>query len=182
MKLVKPVLVALSIAFTAWAQAATSSTAATASSGVLEVSVIDHVGMNVPDVDAAIHFFSELTDAKVISDIRPGAIPEEWKTQFRWHQSSKLERFAMVQLKGGAKVELFQYRGPDINPEHPHEDDIGASHFALRTNDMARSLAFIKSQGLKVLNEPITNPDGVQWFYFLTPWGSQMELVSMTEK
>ncbi|AZL69561.1 MULTISPECIES: VOC family protein [Pseudomonas] len=181
MNVVKLTLIALSVAFTSWAQAASSSTISVPS-GALEVSVIDHVGMNVPDVDAAIHFFADLAGAKVISDIRPGAIPAEWKTQFRWHPSSELQRFAMVQLDGGAKVELFQYRGPDINPEHPHEDDSGASHFALKTNDIARSLALVKSKGLKVLNEPITNPDGVQWFYFLTPWGSQMELVSMTTK
>jgi len=177
MKFVKVALMALSVALASGAQASSP-----APSGSLDVSIIDHVGMNVPDVDAAIQFFADLAGAKVISDIRPGAIPAEWKTQFHWRQSSELERFAMVQLKGGAKVELFQYRGPDINPEHPYEDDAGASHVALKTNDIAGSLALIKSKGLKVLNEPITNPDGVQWFYFLTPWGSQMELVSIAKK
>jgi len=30
---------------------------------------------------------------------------------------------------------------------------------------------------MRVLNDPITLPDGETWFYFLTPWGSQIELV-----
>ncbi|SEI19532.1 VOC family protein [Pseudomonas asplenii] len=169
------------LALASMAQAATT-TARDAAPEVLQVSAIDHVGINVPDIDSAVKLFTDLIGAKVISDIRPGAIPAEWKTQFRWHPSSELERFVMLQLEGGAKVELFQYKGPKISHVQPHEDDIGASHFALRTTDMTRSLAMIKAKGLKVLNEPITNPDGVQWFYFLTPWGSQIELVSQAAK
>ncbi|QXI31227.1 VOC family protein [Pseudomonas vanderleydeniana] len=178
MKTAKLALLGLSLATASIAQAATPTTPAEAPEA-LQVSAIDHVGMNVPDIDSAVKLFTDLVGAKVISDIRPGAIPAEWKQQFRWNPSSKLERFVMLQLEGGAKVELFQYKGPKINHVQPHEDDIGATHFALRTQDMARSLAVIKARGLKVLNEPITNPDGVQWFYFLTPWGSQIELVSL---
>ncbi|MEN7531756.1 VOC family protein [Cupriavidus sp. DL-D2] len=148
----------------------------------LQVSAIDHVGMNVPDIDAAVQFFSDLIGARVIADARPEGIPAEWKTQFRWHQSSELKRFIMLQLTGGPKVELFQYAGHEINSTQPHEDDIGATHVALRTKDIARSLAIVKARGLKVLNEPITNADGVQWFYFLTPWGSQIELVSFSDQ
>ena len=50
---------------------------------------------------------------------------------------------------------------------------------ALRTNDIDHSLTVVKAKGLKVLNEPITNPDGIRWFYTLTPWGSQLEFVSL---
>lgn len=175
---VKLMLTALTLATATLANAAPA-TAATAMPDVLEAAAIDHVGMNVPDIDSAVAFFSDLIGATVISDMRPGNIPAEWKTRFRWHQSSELERFVMLQLKGGAKVELFQYRGQEINHEQPHEDDIGASHFALKTSDIAHSLKVIKARGLTVLNDPITNPDGVQWFYFLTPWGSQIEMVAL---
>lgn len=175
---VKLMLTALTLATATLAQAA-APTATTARPEMLQTAAIDHIGMNVPDIDSAVAFFSDLIGATVISDIRPGNIPAEWKTRFRWHQSSELERFVMLQLNGGAKVELFQYRGQEINHEQPHEDDIGASHFALKTGDIAQSLKVIKARGLTVLNDPITNPDGVQWFYFLTPWGAQIELVAL---
>ncbi|MGJ7547030.1 VOC family protein [Pseudomonas alloputida] len=179
MKTVKTALMALSVAIASQAQAAAPSTPLPSSaSDKLQVSLIDHVGMNVPDIDVAIRFFSDLAGAKVISDITPGNVPSAWKTQFRWHPSSELQRFVMLQLTGGAKIELFQYRGAHINNAHPHGDDIGASHFALTTADMTHSLSIIKTKGLTILNEPITNADGVQWMYFLTPWGSQVELVS----
>jgi catechol 2,3-dioxygenase-like lactoylglutathione lyase family enzyme len=169
---------ALTLALGTQAQAATAPTT-TATVPAIQVSAIDHVGINVPDIDAATAFFNDLIGAKVISDGNPGAIPAEWKAQFRWHESSELQRFAMLQLNGGSKLELFQYKGAQINHQQPHEDDIAATHIALRTQDIDHSLAVVKARGLKVLNEPITNPDGIRWFYLLTPWGSQLELVSL---
>ncbi len=145
----------------------------------LQASVIDHVGINVPDVEVAIGFFHDLLGTRVISDIRPGEIPEAWKARFNWHQSSELLRFVMLELPGGAKIELFQYEGAEVNRSQPHQDDAGSTHIALRTADIGQSLAVIKARGLTVLNEPITNADGVKWFYFRTPWGSHMELVSL---
>lgn len=149
------------------------------SAAPLQVSAIDHVGINVPDIDEATRFFSALMGARVISDISPGKIPDQWKGQFRWHRSSELQRFVMLQMDGGAKLELFQYQGSEINQVQPHGDDAGASHVALRTADIDGSLATLKRLNVTILNEPITNPDGVRWFYFQAPWGTQIELVSL---
>lgn len=182
MNTLKLAALALSISLAGSAYATTPSqgeSSMSTAASTLQVSVIDHVGMNVPDIDQATHFFADLMGARVISDMSPGAIPDPWKSQFRWHHSSELQRFVMLQMAGGAKLELFQYRGAEINPEHPHGDDAGASHVALRTSDIDASLALLKSRHVTILNEPITNPDGVRWFYFQTPWGSQVELVSL---
>jgi catechol 2,3-dioxygenase-like lactoylglutathione lyase family enzyme len=179
----KLTLLALSTALALTAQAATSPPASEpamlSNTSSLQVSVIDHVGMNVPDIDAATRFFSELMGARIVSDMSPGNIPDQWKAQFRWHGSSELQRFVMLQMAGGAKLELFQYRGAQINPAQPHGDDAGASHVALKTDDIDRSLALLRGKNVIILNEPVTNPDGVRWFYFQTPWGSQIELVSL---
>lgn len=145
----------------------------------LPVSAIDHVGLNVPDIDAAIAFFTDLMGARVLADTRPQAIPVSWKSQFNWHDSSNLQRFVMLEMAGGAKIELFQYRGPDVDPTHPHGDDAGASHIALQTQDIDASLALLEARKVKILSQPITNPDGIRWFYFMTPWGSQIELVAL---
>lgn len=177
-------LLAASVTLTAATQAATTtpqSQPAMNSAAPLQVSVIDHVGINVPDIDAATRFFAELMGARVISDISPGKISDQWKSQFRWHGSSELQRFVMLQMDGGAKLELFQYRGAGINQAQPHGDDAGASHVALRTADIDGSLATLKRLNVTILNEPITNPDGVRWFYFQAPWGTQIELVSLPE-
>lgn len=144
---------------------------------LVTISGIDHSGINVPDLGEAIAFFQRTFGAKLESDITPGAIPDAWKAAFNWRQSSDLKRFVMMRLPDGTGVELFQYIGKQISHERPHQDDDAATHIALKTPDVASSFKAVQKAGLKTLNEPVTNADGTQWFYFLTPWGSQIELV-----
>lgn len=143
----------------------------------LAVAGIDHVGINVPDVAVAAAFFADLLGARVVSDMRPGKIPDGWKNAFNWHTSSEIDRIVMMQLQDGSRIELFQYSGPDISSVRPHEDDAAETHIALKTTDIDHSIAVLKNRGLRILNEPVTLPDGERWFYFLTPWNSQLELV-----
>lgn len=138
---------------------------------------VDHAGINVPDLANAIAFFQTTFGATLASDITPGAIPDAWKAAFNWHQSSELKRFVMMRLPDGTGVELFQYSGAQIGRARPHQDDDAATHIALRTQDVPASYQAIQKAGLKTLNAPVTNADGTQWFYFLTPWGAQIELV-----
>ena len=184
--LAKMSTLALGITLGLTAQAATAHTKNDPTHGIkptsVQLSAIDHIGINVPDIDTAISFFSETMNAKVISDITPGNLPDQWKSQFNWHISSELQRFVMLQIAGGAKIELFQYKGTEINHDQPHGDDAGASHIALKTNDINRTLAALKAKNVTILNEPIKNPDGESWFFFQTPWGSQIEIVSLPSK
>jgi catechol 2,3-dioxygenase-like lactoylglutathione lyase family enzyme len=152
------------------------------SAPVVSIAGIDHTGINVPDIGQAIGFFSKTFGARIDSDITPGAIPDAWKATFNWHPSSELTRFVMMRLPDGTGVELFQYRGEHISHRRPHEDDDAATHIALKTPDIRTSYEALKKAGINTLNEPVTNADGTQWFYFLTPWGSQIELVSNVKK
>jgi len=144
---------------------------------LVAISGLDHMGINVPDLDKAILFFQTTFGAVLESDITPGAIPDTWKTAFHWHPSSDLKRFVMMRLPDGTGVEIFQYSGAEIGHDRPHQDDDAATHMALKTRDVPASFRAIQQAGLQTLNEPVTNADGTQWFYFLTPWGSQIELV-----
>jgi catechol 2,3-dioxygenase-like lactoylglutathione lyase family enzyme len=94
----------------------------------LAVAGIDHVGINVPDVAVAAVFFSDLLGAPVVSDMRPGKIPDGWKKAFHWHKSSEIDRIVMMQLQDGSQIELFQYSRPDISRVRPHEDDAAETH------------------------------------------------------
>ena len=144
---------------------------------LVAISGLDHVGINVPDLTKAIEFFQSTFGAVLESDMTPGAIPAAWKTAFNWHSSSDLKRFVMMRLPDGTGVEIFQYSGAEIGHDRPHQDDDAATHMALKTRDVPASFRAIQRAGLQTLNEPVTNADGTQWFYFLTPWGSQIELV-----
>lgn len=143
----------------------------------LETGGIDHVGINVPDADAAIAFYQDVLGATVLSDMRPADPGPAWKRRFRWHASARLRRLVMLAIPGGAKLELFEYETPDGARDHPRQDDAGATHIALRARNLDRSIAVLKAHGLTILNAPVAMPDGSRWFYALTPWGAQMELV-----
>jgi catechol 2,3-dioxygenase-like lactoylglutathione lyase family enzyme len=138
---------------------------------------IDHVGMNVPDMDAAVPFLADLLGTRVVIDIRPAQPDADWRRRFSWHDSSRIDRLVMLVTPSGEHIELFQYHGADIVHQQPHEDDAGATHIAFKVNDIAAAMAVIKQRGLRVLCDPVTNRDGTQWFYFLSPWNSQLELV-----
>ncbi|WP_294904548.1 VOC family protein [Tatumella sp. UBA2305] len=143
---------------------------------LVTVAGLDHVGINVPDLNQAISFFRTTFGATLESDIAPGAIPAAWKTAYNWHQSSELKHFAMVRLPNGTGVELFEYSGKQVDHHRPHQDDDAETHIALKTSNVMAGYQAVKEAGLKTLSSPVTNADGTQWFYFLTPWGSQIEL------
>lgn len=151
--------------------------AAVPATSVLDAPEFDHVGINVPDAEAAAAFFHDLIGTEIVLDLRPGDPSADWKARFRWHPSAKLLRLLMIRTPGGSRIELFQYDAPDAAREQPHQDDPGATHIALKAKNIDRSIAVLKQHGLRVLNDPVTRPDGTRWFYFLTPWNSQIELV-----
>jgi len=148
-----------------------------ASQPALDAGGIDHVGINVPDAGKAAAFFHDLIGTRVVSDWRPAPVDRQWKRRFRWHANARLSRLMMIEAEDGSRIELFEYASPDASRKQPHEDDAGATHIAFKAHDPVRALATVRAMGLPVLNEPVTLPDGTRWFYFLTPWGSQIELV-----
>jgi hypothetical protein len=83
----------------------------------------------------------------------------------------------MIALADGSQIELFEYDAPDASRRHPRGDDIGATHIALKAVNVEQSIAALKARRLTILNDLVTLSDGTRWFYFLTPWGSRMELV-----
>jgi catechol 2,3-dioxygenase-like lactoylglutathione lyase family enzyme len=159
------------------ATAAVATPALAADPSAKLITGINHVGVNVPDAEAAAALFADLFGMHVLSTMTPGAIPAPWKQAFNWHPDSQIDKIVMLGGPGNAMVELFQYSGPQISRQQPHEDDAAATHIAFTSQDLDKTLAVVRARGLKVLADPVQNPDGTRWVYFLTPWGSQIEIV-----
>ncbi len=138
---------------------------------------IDHVGINVPDAAKAAAFFHDLLGTHIVYDLHPAPVDAAWKRRFRWHASARNRRIIMVETPQGSKIELFEYASLDAARAQPHEDDPGATHIAFRATDLAGSIAALKARGLRILNDPGRLPDGSLWFHFLSPWGSELELI-----
>jgi len=157
-------------------------TAPSYGSGVRAVGV-DHVGINVPDLKQAESFFSKTFGCVAVTHIGPfklDASGAEEDAKFAPRADSV--SLSMLRCGTGSNIELFEYQNSKGSMAMPKAEDIGASHIAFYTDDIKGAVAYLKSQGITVLGEPITMPsgdtEGETWVHFRSPWGSEMELVS----
>lgn len=143
---------------------------------------IDHVGLTVPDLDAATAFFVDVLGAELIYDggeirddpetmrVRLGVDPAAWC------------RYRFLRLGTGLNLELFEYVAPEQRREPPCNSDPGGHHLCLYVDDIDAAVAHLCRHDVRVMGEPETIADGPSagsiWVYFLAPWGLQLELCS----
>jgi len=132
---------------------------------------IDHVGITVPNLKEAEQFLINTFGCEPVTQIGP----------FPMTPRADSVTLAMVRCGTGANIELFEYKNSTGSTAMPKIEDMGSSHIAFYTNDVAAGVAYLKSQGITVLGEPMTmtsgDTAGETWVHFLSPWGSEMELV-----
>lgn len=143
---------------------------------------VDHFGINVPDLQQAVNFFTDVLDFRVVTQIGPVPLDSNWKKANHMNLATGPVTIKMTRAGDGANIELFYYDNGKGSTTQPGGDDIGATHIAFYTADIKASIAYLKSKGVTFLGEPFTMPvgdtEGETWVYFLTPWGSKMELVT----
>ena len=159
--------------------ATVSNTSAQEKTGILGM---DHVGINVPDMEQAVNFFTDVLGFSAVTSLGPIPLDDTWKKNNHMNPKTGPVSFKMVKAGTGANIELFEYQDNKGSLQQPGGDDIGASHMAFYTNDISKSVSYLKSKGVQFLGEPFLMPsgdtEGETWVYFVTPWGSKMELVS----
>lgn len=146
---------------------------------------IEHVGLTVPDLDAAVRFFVEVLGCQpVMGELTLDASVE------RVAESVGIDRRARAKLRflrcgHGSNLELFEYRAPDQARVLPRNSDLGGHHLAFYVDDLDAALAWLRRHDVEVMGEPqhvTEGPSaGTSWVYFRAPWGLQLELVSYPE-
>jgi len=143
---------------------------------------VDHIGINVPDLKQAVAFFSDVLGFRAVTSIGPISLDAAWKEANHMQSGTGPVTIKMVRAGFGANIELFEYKDSKGNTQQPGADDIGASHIAFYTSDIKAAVAYLRSKDVQLLAEPFTMPSGdtqgETFVYFLTPWGSKLELVS----
>lgn len=142
--------------------------------GIVSARHVDHVGMTVPNLDEAIHFFENALGAKVI-----------WR-QGPFHETptdvpiQNIE-LAMLRLGPNLNVELMAFEADQQNKTMPSNIDVGATHLAFFVNDILAAGESLQKQGAKLLRGPIQAKGevkkGEEIWYFKTPWGAFMEIL-----
>jgi len=142
---------------------------------------IDHVGLNVPDLNQAITFFHDIFGFDAVTKLGPFPMDATWKKNFHIHDNAGDVTIVMMRAGDGSNIELFEYKPGSGNKEQPYRDDISATHFSLYTSDINSTKSYLESKGLKFLSDVNAgggDTAGERWVYFETPWGATIELNS----
>jgi catechol 2,3-dioxygenase-like lactoylglutathione lyase family enzyme len=153
------------------------------SGGLPGLAGTDHVGFTVPDMEAATRFFVDVIGCSLVFDIGPFRSDDDWmERQLGVHPRAVLRSLRMFRCKTGPSFEIFEYQLEDASAVPPRNSDTGGHHLAFYVEDIQAAVEYLKSREITIQGEPVTMDSGpskgLQWVYFLSPWGMQLELVS----
>ena len=148
---------------------------------------LDHIGVTVPDLEAAIAFYLDAFGGRVLyrmgpldSRDMPQSGRRDWTTEFIDVPDARLA-FAGVQLAGGLKLEIYQYERPISEVRPPKNSDLGGHHIALRVDDVEAAAEYLRGKGCRLMGGPIVVPGGPllgsRSWYFCDPWDNYFELM-----
>ncbi len=144
------------------------------SKGIVSARHVDHVGITVPDLDAAIQFFENALGADLLWKVGPF---EETPTGAKIHSV----HLAMLRLGPSINVELMSFDADTQNRTMPSNIDYGATHIAFFVDDIEAAAKSLKEHGAELLKGPIEAQGevkkGERIWYFKTPWGAFMEIL-----
>jgi catechol 2,3-dioxygenase-like lactoylglutathione lyase family enzyme len=169
--------------FTAAAVAILAMTSLGRADGVPGLRGHDHTGITVPDIKQATDFFVNVLGCKEVMSFGPFA---DEKGDFMHillnvDPKSVIKQITLVRCGYGSNIELFQYTAPDQKDMTPKNSDIGGHHIAFYVDDIKAAKAYLDSKGVKTffnLSVDQGPAAGQSIFYFLAPWGLQMEAIT----
>jgi catechol 2,3-dioxygenase-like lactoylglutathione lyase family enzyme len=152
-------------------------------SGLPGLRRLDHIGITVPDLAEATHFFVDVLGCEYMYTLGP--FRDDTGDWMRDHLGvdprAVMRELHFFSCGGAAVFEVFEYAAPDQRTEPPRNSDVGGHHVALYVDDLDAAVAYLKRHGVTVLGEQTVSKgpsEGQRWVYFLAPWGMQFELVS----
>jgi catechol 2,3-dioxygenase-like lactoylglutathione lyase family enzyme len=134
---------------------------------------VRHVGYTVPDLDLALGFFTASLGGALVY-----RAPQRFPTTGPDNVDTALVRLGPV-----TNVELRA--AGDSSARLPRNSDVGGHHLAFYVADLDAAAAFLRTvPGVEVMGEPQLiaegGPiDGARWVYFRSPWGLQLEALSL---
>jgi len=128
---------------------------------------VDHVAYNVPDLEAALTFFSVAFGCELVS--RNGPVD---------YGRGLSVTAALVRYDPRHSFELLEWRGPDVPSTVAGFTDPGAGHLCFAVADLESSLAAVRTLLWVAPEPPRKIADGRQFSRFTTPWGLTIQLLT----
>lgn len=147
---------------------------------------IDHIGLTVPDIEAATEFLRDAFDAAIVYDTvadgQPRRSPEALAATVALKEEQTIMATRMIRLGESANIELFEIDG--AVPGVGGIGALGLQHFAIYCDDIASVLRRVLAAGGTQLRGPnalfgVENGSGNSMHYVRAPWGSLIELISI---
>lgn len=141
---------------------------------------LDHVGLVVPDLPAAVRFFTDVFGAELVFALDPFEDPTGAATARLGATTGR--GFALAMLTWGThRLELLQWF-PAGSQDPPAVESRSAAHLAIAVPDIAAALARLRAfDGMTVLGEPVTFGEGptpgLTNAFVRAPWGLLIELM-----
>ena len=142
--------------------------------GIVSARHVDHIGITVPDLSAAVQFFQNALGAQMLWQVGPF---HETPTGVPIHSI----HIAMLRLGPNINVELMAFDADQQRRTMPSNIDYGATHIAFFVEDIDAAAASLKANGAELLTGPLEAKGDVKLgeriWYFRTPWGAFMEIL-----
>lgn len=140
---------------------------------------IRHVGINVADMDASLHFWRNVMGLQVEVD----AWEEGDYIDTLQNLSGVNVHIVKLRAADGGLIELLQdvaHPTAPPGPAHNRLCDRGIRHIAFTVADVEESYRILCEEGCEVLGEPITSPDNyAKVFFARDPEGNLLEIVEV---
>ncbi len=153
-----------------------------------EVRAIDHIGITVPDLDAAAAFLEAALGAVPLYDNTTRQDPpfggQDAIDVLGVKAGTQMLAQRMLRIGDGPGIELFQMSAPDgTQGSAATPSDLGLGHFAVYTDDIDATAKRFADAGGTLLRGPnemlgIEKGPGNQFMYARTPWGTIVELIT----
>lgn len=152
---------------------------------------IEHIGLTVPDIQAAEQFFINALDASVLYRIVPSDAPEKaidgnsMTPVNGFPPEMKVTGLSMLRLGNGCNVELFQLQ-PEVSARADSIGQPGINHFSVYVDDIQLAGEKMKRHGAQMFAGPNDcfaqeAGKGNQTWFCRTPFGVLIELITLPD-
>jgi glyoxylase I family protein len=147
------------------------------------IRAVDHINIVVTDLECSLRFYTELLG---FTKTKEAYLEGEWIDRIVGLRGVKARAVFIVAPAGEPRIELLGYESPhgESPSANARANTIGLRHIAFRVDDMAATVAKLRTAGVTVFSDPVRVPDGVvqhdagekTLVYFLDPDGVILEL------
>ncbi|WP_116245109.1 VOC family protein [Nocardiopsis sp. FIRDI 009] len=147
--------------------------------GLPTARAVDHFAFTVPDLDAAVDYFTAALGAAECYREGPVHDPSGDRMARRLGVHPRASaRIALLRL-GGSNLELFDYTSPETSPPRPALHSAGAFYLALAVDEPAATARRLRARadtGSVPIPVPRVASAGAEREWVRTPWGQPLAL------